>query len=400
MLPKNIFNIRTLSVGLNLKYNLLSGTIPKEVGLLINLGVLTLSRNNLSGELPEELGSCQLLTILELDGNSFQGTIPSFLSKLKSLKLLSLSSNNFSGVIPQEISLLNELQELYLAKNNLSGQIPLVIENLSHLYKLDISYNNIEGSVPEKGVFNNASALILIGNDKLCGGIPELHLPKCFIQHDKKHVPMLLKLIIPIVSTIFLFAAFLLALLIPKWKIRLTTKSRTNSLVTQKLPKVSYGQLAEATGTFSDTNLIGAGKYSRVYKGTLQFKEEEGSNQEAHTVAIKVFDLQQLGSTKSFMAECEALRLIRHRNLIRNITCCSTIDYNGKDFKALVFDYIPNGNLHRWLYPEKDDHEPLSPLSLTQRLNIAIDIADALDYLHHNCQPSVIHCDLKPSNIL
>ncbi|KAJ3708307.1 hypothetical protein LUZ61_012012 [Rhynchospora tenuis] len=400
ILPKNIFNIRTLSIGLQLEYNFLSGTIPKEVGSLINLVVLTLSRNNLSGEIPEELGSCQLLTILELDGNSFQGTIPSFLSKLKGLQLLSLSNNNFSGIIPQEISLLNELQELYLAKNNLSGHIPLVIENLSHLYKLDISYNNIEGSVPEKGVFNNASALILVGNDKLCGGIPELHLPKCFIQHDKKHVPMLLKLIIPIVSTFFLFAALLLALLITKWKIRLTTKSRTNSLVAQKLPKVSYGQLAEATGTFSDTNLIGAGKYSRVYKGTLQFKEEEGSNQEAHTVAIKVFDLQQLGSTKSFMAECEALRLIRHRNLIRNITCCSTIDYNGKDFKALVFDYIPNGNLHRWLYPEKDDHEPLSPLSLAQRLNIAIDIADALDYLHHNCQPSVIHCDLKPSNIL
>ncbi|KAJ1703838.1 hypothetical protein LUZ63_003617 [Rhynchospora breviuscula] len=117
-------------------------------------------------------------------------------------------------------------------------------------------------------------------------------------------------------------------------------------------------------------------------------------------MAVKVFDLQQLGSSKSFMAECEALRLIRHRNPIRNITCCSTIDYGGNDFKALVFDYIPNGNLHRWLYPKKDYHEPLSPLSLTQRLNIAIDIADALDYLHHNCQPSVIHCDLKPSNIL
>ncbi|KAJ4748297.1 Receptor kinase-like protein Xa21 [Rhynchospora pubera] len=393
-----MFNITTLSRGLLLEYNFLSGTIPKEVGSLINLGMLTLSRNNLSGEIPEELGSCQLLTILELDGNSFQGTIPSFLSKLKGIQLLSLSSNNFSGVIPQEIGLLNELQELYLAKNNLSGHIPLVIENLSHLYKLDISYNNIEGFVPEKGVFNNASALILVGNNKLCGGIPELHLPKCFIQHDKKHVTMLLKLIIAIVSTIFLFAALLLALLIAKWKIRRTTKSRTNSLLTQKLPKVSYGQLAEATGTFSVSNLIGAGKYSRVYKGILQFKE--GSNQEAYTVAIKVFDLQQLGSTKSFMAECEALRLIRHRNLIRNITCCSTIDYNGKDFKALVFDYIPNGNLHKWLHLEKDDHEPLSPLSLTQRLNIAIDIADALDYLHHNCQPSVIHCDLKPSNIL
>ncbi|KAJ3708301.1 hypothetical protein LUZ61_012006 [Rhynchospora tenuis] len=166
------------------------------------------------------------------------------------------------------------------------------------------------------------------------------------------------------------------------------------------LPKVSYSDLAEATGAFPASNLIGAGKYSRVYKGVLLFKEEENSNKEAHTVAVKVFNLQQLGSSKSFMAECEALRFIRHRHLIRNITCCSTIDYSGNDFKALVFDYIPNGNLHRWLHHEKDDHEPLSPLSLTQRLNIAIGIADALDYLHHNCQSSVIYCDLKPSNIL
>ncbi|KAJ4798734.1 Receptor kinase-like protein Xa21 [Rhynchospora pubera] len=211
---------------------------------------------------------------------------------------------------------------------------------------------------------------------------------------------MLLKLVIPIVSIIFLLAIIFLAFLIPKWKRKLTRKSRTNSVLKGRLPKVSYNELAVATGTFADSNLIGAGKYSRVYTGVLVFEEEENSNQEAYTVAIKVFDLQQIGSSKSFMAECEALRLIRHRNLIRNITCCSTIDYSGNDFKALVFDYIPNGNLHRWLHPEKDDPEPLSPLSLTQRLNIAIDIADALDYLHHNCQPSVIHCDLKPSNIL
>ncbi|KAJ4818162.1 Leucine-rich receptor-like protein kinase family protein [Rhynchospora pubera] len=61
---------------------------------------------------------------------------------------------------------------------------------------------------------------------------------------------------------------------------------------------------------------------------------------------------------------------------------------------------MPNGNLHRWVHPEIDEHGPLSPLSLTQRLNITIDSADALYYLHHHCQPSVIHCDLKPSNIL
>ncbi|KAJ3708306.1 hypothetical protein LUZ61_012011 [Rhynchospora tenuis] len=400
MLPISMFNIKTLSNGLYLSHNFLSGSIPKEIGILVNLPELDLSTNNLSGVLPEELGNCQLLTTLGLGSNSFQGSIPSFLSKLKGLEYLNLSGNNFSSAIPQELGLLNELQELYLAKNNLSGHIPIVIENLTHLYKLDISYNNIEGAVPEKGVFKNASGLLLVGNKGLCGGIPELHLPECSIQRDKKHSPILPKLAILFVSTIFFMAIIFLAFLIPKWKYKLKRKSRTNSLLKGRLPKVSYSDLAEATGAFSASNLIGAGKYSHVYKGVLLFKEEENSNQEAHIVAVKVFDLQQLGSSKSFMAECEALRLIRHRNLVHNITCCSTIDYSGKDFKALVFDYIPNGNLHGWLHPDKDNHEPLSPLSLIQRLNIAIDIADALDYLHHNCQPSVIHCDLKPSNIL
>ncbi|KAJ4748299.1 Receptor kinase-like protein Xa21 [Rhynchospora pubera] len=211
---------------------------------------------------------------------------------------------------------------------------------------------------------------------------------------------MLLKLVLPIVSTIFLLVFIMLAFLIPKRKGRLTRKSRTNSFLKDRLPKVSYAELAEATGSFDASNLIGTGKYSNVYKATFLFNGEGDTNQEAKTMAVKVFHLQQLGSSKSFLAECEALRLIRHRNLVRIRTCCSTIDYNGNDFKAIVSDYMPNGNLYRWLHPDIDEHGPLSPLSLTQRLNIAIDIADAFDYLHHNCQPTVIHCDLKPNNVL
>ncbi|KAJ3708316.1 hypothetical protein LUZ61_012021 [Rhynchospora tenuis] len=388
LFPSAIVNLTSQLQKLVLEKNYIIGEIPSGIEKLVGLLGLAFDENYLTGSIPEE-------------DNHLIGSIPSSIGNLtQALEYLDLSSNNFSGVIPQELGLLKELQELYLAENNLSGHIPMVIENLTHLYELDISYNNIEGAVPEKGVFKNASGLLLVGNKGLCGGIPELHLPKCSIQCDKKCSPMLPKLIIPIVSTIFLLAIIFLAFIIPEWKRKLTRKSRTNSLLKGRLPKVSYSELAEATGTFAASNLIGAGKYSRVYKGILLLKEDENSNQQAHTVAVKVFDLQQLGSSKSFMAECETLRLIRHRNLIRHVTCCSTIDYRGHDFKALVLDYIPNGNLHRWLHPERDDHEPLSPLSLTLRLNIAIDIADALDYLHHNCQPSVIHCDLKPSNIL
>ncbi|KAM0933353.1 putative protein kinase RLK-Pelle-LRR-XII-1 family [Dioscorea sansibarensis] len=61
---------------------------------------------------------------------------------------------------------------------------------------------------------------------------------------------------------------------------------------------------------------------------------------------------------------------------------------------------MTNGNLETWLHPEEDGHQQLKHLSLIQRLNIAINVADALDYLHDSCQPPVVHCDMKPSNVL
>jgi serine/threonine protein kinase len=74
------------------------------------------------------------------------------------------------------------------------------------------------------------------------------------------------------------------------------------------------------------------------------------------------------------------------------------MDSRGNDFQSLVFDFMPRYSLDRWLHPRSN--EQTDKLSLSQLLNIAIDVADALDYLHNSSCPTVIHCDLKPSNIL
>ena len=66
-------------------------------------------------------------------------------------------------------------------------------------------------------------------------------------------------------------------------------------------------------------------------------------------------------------------------------------------------EFMEHGNLDEWLHPTPRINETLEEprsLSLLQRLNIAIDVSNALDYLHHHCQTPVVHCDLKPSNIL
>ena len=158
---------------------------------------------------------------------------------------------------------------------------------------------------------------------------------------------------------------------------------------------VSYQSLLNATNGFSFANLIGVGSFGSVYKGIL--------DQYKHTFAIKVMNLGYHGASKSFKAECEALRNIRHRNLVKVFIACSSIDYQGHNFKALAYEFLENGNLDEWLNPTPRKNESLlkqRKLSLLQRLNIAIDVASALDYLHNHCDTPIIHCDLKPSNVL
>ncbi|KAL9458308.1 hypothetical protein AB3S75_007220 [Citrus x aurantiifolia] len=137
--------------------------------------------------------------------------------------------------------------------------------------------------------------------------------------------------------------------------------------------------------------MIGQGSFGFVYKGIL------GENR--MMVAVKVINLKQKGASNGFVAECQALRNIRHRNLIKIITICSSIDFKGVDFQAIVYEYMQNGSLEDWLHQSEDQQEARS-LTLIQTLNIIIDVASAIEYIHHHCQPPVVHGDLKPSNVL
>ena len=139
------------------------------------------------------------------------------------------------------------------------------------------------------------------------------------------------------------------------------------------------------------------GSFGSMCKGIL--------DQGRHTIVVKVLNLLRHGAYKSFIAECEALRnIFRHCNLVKVLTVCSGVDYQGNDFKALVYEFMENGNLDDWLHPTtprtNEALEEQKNLSLLQRLNISIDVANALDYFHHHCQTPIIHCDLKPSNVL
>ncbi|PRQ58193.1 putative protein kinase RLK-Pelle-LRR-XII-1 family [Rosa chinensis] len=160
--------------------------------------------------------------------------------------------------------------------------------------------------------------------------------------------------------------------------------------------RVSYSTLSEATDSFSSANLVGVGSFGSVYKVVLVTPSHEAQL----IVAVKVFNMLRWGASNSFAAECEMFRNIRHRNIVKIVTTCSSVDFRGNDFKALVYECMENGSLEEWLHPTVGTQNPPKNLYLLVRLDIAIDVACALDYLHNHCETPIVHCDLKLSNVL
>ncbi|XP_058181796.1 probable LRR receptor-like serine/threonine-protein kinase At3g47570 isoform X2 [Rhododendron vialii] len=388
-IPSSIENILGLQT-LDLSHNFLTGPIPQTVGLFFSLTFMNLAHNAFIGALPLEIGKLNNLQELDVSENKLSGHIPSTLGNCLKLEGIFLEGNVFQGSIPLTFSSLKGIESLDLSRNNLSGQIPEDLAALVLLKNLNLSFNNLAGEVPLQGVFRNLSTISLVGNKRLCGGISEMRLPAC-PKSIKKGNRLGFKIIVPI-ACIFPCLSLVLLLVVFLRKREQKNKSLTQPVIGDDFLRVSYDQLLNATGGFSSLNLIGAGSFGTVYKGILH----EGDK----PIAVKVLNLEQRGASKSFVAECEALRKTRHKNLVKIITVCSSINHAGDDFKALVFEYMPNGSLEKWLHPEEDTPQQERNLSLSQRLSIAIDVACALEYLHHHYETPIVHCDLKPSNVL
>lgn len=389
VVPKGLLGISTIASFLNISHNNLVGVLPNEVGRLTNLQSFDASHNRFHGRIPESIGNCVLLESLMLQGNKFNGSIPDRIENLKGLHRLDLSDNH------------------------LSGSIPSYMENMTSLQYLNLSYNDLEGKVSTKGIFSQPHLFSIQGNKEL------------FENHHHSKLSKRNTVVLVVVITILCFIGLFL-FLVYKYKVLPMKKDtkRRKSRYHMKLPrsvswrenqffKISYSDIQKATDNFSPTNLIGSGGFGSVYKGTMTINHPTNSKLD---IAVKVciigslinsysmtsdlypsIILQVLNKklreiSKSFMAECNVLRNVRHRNLVRVLTACSSEDLNGNEFKALVYEFMPNSSLDKWLNN--------GAMSLLQRLNIAIDVASALDYLHTQTETTIVHCDLKPSNIL
>ncbi|KAL0314784.1 UNVERIFIED_CONTAM: putative LRR receptor-like serine/threonine-protein kinase [Sesamum angustifolium] len=351
-IPPSLGNCYDLLV-LDLSHNNLSGPIPKEIVSLSSISIyLDLSNNNLSGSIPIEVGSLRNLGGLYFSINRLSGLIPNTIRSCISLQQLYLDGNSFHGEIPRGLSSLKGVQELDLSRNKFAGLIPSFLGELS-LAKLNLSFNKLRGPVPIEGVFRNVSAVSLEENNELCGGILELKLPPCLATNPKRknsHIP--LKIIIPVSAS------------------------------------------GASPNGFPEANMIGSGRFGTVYKESI----DNGNI----IVAVKVLNLCVRGAHRSFTRECNVLRGARHKNLLKILSISVSVDHQGNDFTALIYQFKANGSLDKWLHQEDTEgqDENIRYLTLIQRLNIAIDVASALEYLHNGTGSVIVHGDLKPSNIL
>jgi serine/threonine protein kinase len=145
-------------------------------------------------------------------------------------------------------------------------------------------------------------------------------------------------------------------------------------------------ELEIATGEFNEAHLLGRGSFGSVYKAIF----DDGET----IAAVKVLHGDRIKSYISFKRECQIMSEIKHRNLVR------MVGYTwNTQFKALVLEYIGNGNLAQHLYPGGLE-EGACELTLRERISIAIDVASGLEYLQEGCPDQIIHCDLKPENVL
>ncbi|GLU21775.1 hypothetical protein SLE2022_378910 [Rubroshorea leprosula] len=318
---------------------------------------IALSRQNVKGQIPSELNNMEELTELWLDSNSLSGPLPD-MSNLINLRIVHLENNKLSGLLPSYLGSMPSLQELYIQNNSFTGEIPQALLNRKVVFR----YEDNPGLI--KGAQRNMRFKLILGAS--------------------------------ILALAVLLVLFLGSLLFVRRKMshkRRDEKGSLHSINSEAAYSIvrgghflnegvacyiSLSELRNATNNFSKR--IGKGSSGSVYYGKMKDGKE---------VAVKI--MADSSSQQQFVTEVALLSRIHHRNLVPLIGYCE--DGNQQ---MLVYEYMHNGTLRDHIHGSINQ----KGLDWLARLQIAGDAAKGLDYLHTGCNPSIIHRDVKTSNIL
>jgi hypothetical protein len=448
----------------NVRDNSLTGPVPPSLVGITSLQDVALSNNFLQGPKPkfsaktvdidsgngfchEDPGPCDPLVTTLLGVASGFG-YPLQLAKwagnnpcdpwpgLSCIKMdvtqIKLPRRNLSGLISPAFANLTRLQRLDLSNNRLTGVIPDALTTLESLNYLDVSNNRLTGQVPE---FKQHIKLMTAGNsfgksggDSGGGGSNDGSSSSnpTGSHNSKSNAGMIVGILLAVILLVICVGLFLhhrRKKNVDKFS-PISTKSPSGESEVMKIQVVgtnghsnisgsvgstelyshssadntsiadlfeSHGMqlpmsvLLKATNNFDEDYILGTGGFGVVFKGTLNDK----------LVAVKRCDSGTMGTKglQEFMAEIDVLRKVRHRHLVALLGYCT----HGNE-RLLVYEYMSGGTLRQHLCDLQQSG--YTPLTWTQRMTIALDVARGIEYLHGLAQETFIHRDLKPSNIL
>lgn len=374
----------------------------------------------------------QKVSIINLPKFGFNGTLSPSLANLESLSQIRLPSNNITGQVPTNWTSLKSLTYLDLSGNNISPPFP----NFSKTVKLVVYGNPLlssnqsttPGNSPSSGGSQSSSGSASPTMGSNSGTSDSSEEPT---KNKNSKGPKLVVIVVPLAS--FALLVFLVApLSIYYCKKRKNTNQASSSLVihprdpsdSENMVKIvvansnngsvstlgacsgsrnssgtgeshvieagnlviSVQVLRNVTKNFAPENVLGRGGFGVVYKGEL----DDGTK-----IAVKRMEAGIISSKAldEFQAEIAVLSKVRHRHLV------SLLGYSVEgNERILVYEYMPQGALSKHLFHWKS--LKLEPLSWKRRLNIALDVARGMEYLHTLAHQTFIHRDLKSSNIL
>ncbi|XVF87006.1 hypothetical protein PTKIN_Ptkin18bG0085900 [Pterospermum kingtungense] len=431
------YNIPQNLQRLNLAYNQFTGSVPYAINSMTSLQYLNLAHNQLN-QLSDMFAPLSSLSTLDLSFNSFAGNLPESFKNLTSINGMYLENNQFTGTIDVLANL--PLDHLYISNNHFTGWIPDQLKSIDlqkdgnswssgpapppppgtppatrnnrhHKSGGNSSPSDGSGGGSKSGIGGGGIAGIVI-SILVVGAIVAFFLVKRRSRRSSSDIEKLdnqpfaplasnevqemksVQSSSSIDSKTFDTSASINLRPPPVDRHKSFDEedfSKKPIVVKKAVPAptnvISYSiaDLQMATGSFSVENLLGEGSFGRVYRA--QFDDGK-------VLAVKKIDSSALPSAMSdaFIEMVSNISHLHHTNVTELVGYCSE---HGQHL--LVYEFHKNGSLHDFLHLS-DEYS--KPLIWNSRVKIALGTARALEYLHEVCSPSVVHKNIKSSNIL